>query len=127
ARFALGGGRLVLAGASTEVILQGATGEPIMWEETTPIDPLVLGESGIGAVRTLAGDRGGRWIGAEGVETLLADPAGRPLVVTAPVGEGVVVALADPELLHNANLASEDNAALALELIGGSGRQVVFV
>lgn len=134
-RFTLAGGRLVVAGESATPFLQGAIGYEVGWTHTDPlevlpVDPSEVGDGGrapLGSVRRLAGDAGGRWADAEGLTVLLSDPDQRAVIVSAEIEKGTVVALADAAPLHNDNLALEDNAALALELIGGAERDLIFI
>jgi len=133
-RFVLAGGRLVVAGEAATPFVQGATGRDVRWTSTDPsavleVDPSEDGDDGaaLGSVRRVAGDAGGRWAPADGLTVLLADRERRAVIVSTEVEAGTLVALADAEPLHNDNLASEDNAALALELIGGSGRELIFI
>jgi hypothetical protein len=128
------GGRLVLAGPATAPLLQAALGAPVGSVQVEPEDALVVvGDRSpdpaavTGSARTVAGDAGGRWEVDRSVRVHVVDGAERPVVLSAPVGTGEVVALADAALLHNRNLAEADNAALALGLAGGADRTVVFV
>lgn len=128
-RFVADGGRLVVAGANTEPLLQGATGTPVSWMAGPPVEGLhVEGPADlVGAAERVGGDEGGRWDGADGLQVLASDDLGRPAVVAGPAGDGTVIALAGAELLHNDHLADDDNAALALGLVGGADRTLVFV
>jgi hypothetical protein len=132
------GGRLVLAGPATTPLLQAALGASVESVRVDPVDALAVVDGGsaaavavTGSARTLAGDAGGRWVVPEAVESgvrvHVVDASDRPVLVSAPVGRGEVVALADADLLQNRHLARADNAALALGLAGGSGRTLVFV
>ena len=139
-RFVRGGGRLVVAGEATAPLVGAASTTGVAWELVEPVEvievvdaPPVSGggaagdpEPALGAVRWVTGDAGGRWANAADSTVLLSDADGRALIVALPVGSGTLVAVADADLLHNRNLALEDNAALGLELIGGDGRPVVF-
>lgn len=136
-RFLEDGGRLVLLGEGSAPLLQAASGAPVEWMAFAPSDVLEVepaaagggaaeGGETLGSVSRLAGDEGGRWVGTDLLDVVLVDAEGEAVVVSTPVSNGSVVAVADSALLHNANLAEEDNAALALELIGGADRPVYF-
>ncbi|CAN5909924.1 hypothetical protein BH23ACT2_BH23ACT2_19490 [soil metagenome] len=124
---ARGGGRLVLAGQATTDLLGAVSRTPVRWERDDPVDRLAVWVPGdvTGVAEEVAGDRGGRWADVGPLVPLLG-AGDRPALVAGPVGDGEVVALADAELLHNANLADGDNAAFALAL-AGSDAPVVFV
>lgn len=136
ARFLSDGGRLVLAGEASAPLVDAATATGAAWHRVEPVDLLLVTgasagsaatvERPLGSVRRVAGDAGGRWVNTTAMDVLLSDPEGLPVIVSHPVGPGTVVALADADPLHNRNLADEDNAALGLELIGGTGRPLVF-
>jgi len=138
------GGRLVLAGPGTAPLLEAASGaglEPSRREpqELLSVSPDADGVAMVaGSARELAGDTGWRWHpaseaaqGAGGggapVRVHAVDGDDRAVLVSAPLGSGEVVALAESAVLQNQNLARADNAALALALAGGEGRTVVFV
>jgi hypothetical protein len=58
---------------------------------------------------------------------LAGEDGGGPVIALAGAsGSGRVVAVADPSPIQNGFLASEDNAALALGLVGPTDRTVVF-
>lgn len=128
------GGRLVLAGPATTPLLQAALGASVESVQVDAEASLVVVDDGspdpaavTGSARTVAGDAGDRWEVDRAVRVHVVDGADRPVVVSAPVGAGEVVGLADADPLHNRNLAEADNAALALGLAGGGGRPLVFV
>lgn len=127
------GGRLVLVGEATTPLVRATTGGDLTWDGEEPLDPIeveVVGSgsdtAALGSLRRLAGDDGGRWSVAAGLDVLLADQEDRAVVVAGPARSGTVVAVSSAPLLQNANLASADNAALALALIGGSERPLHF-
>lgn len=124
------GGRLVLAGSETAPLLQAGLGASLDVAREDPEELLVVVDTAsdvTGGARSIAGDAGTRWVDLPAVTVHVVDGSARPVVVSAPLGAGQVVALADADLLHNDNLARADNAALALGLAGGDGRTVVFV
>jgi hypothetical protein len=133
------GGRLVLAGSASAPLLQAALGDAVGVDVVDPEASLAvvdggLGEGGFGegrsvtgTARSIAGDGGTRWTTRRQVGVHVADASGRPVVVSAPLGQGEVVALADADPLQNEHLARADNAALALGLAGADGQTLVFV
>jgi len=126
--FVVDGGTLVVAGAATEPIVGLLTGQRVRWQQRATTDELDVWvpDARTGGAERLAGDRGGRWRDI-GPLVPLVGADGQAAVVTAPVGDGTIVALADADLLHNQHLASADNAAFALALGGDAPRPVVFV
>lgn len=136
--FTTAGGRLVLAGPTTIGVLTSTTGvtavpgiagppdesEPA--DDSEPTDEItVTDRSGLaGRARVLAGDAGHRWSDTDGLEPI-AGPDDRPFALTAPVGAGRVIALADTEPLRNRNLARADNAAFGVAL--AADRPVVMI
>lgn len=126
-RFLADGGRLVVAGPVTAGLVGAFTGVPVevdAFDATDAVEVWVPTEY-TGAASSIVGDGGDRWV-AFGDLLPLAGSDGRPTIVTAPVGEGRLLALVDAGPLTNRHLAEGDNASLALAL-AGSGRPVVFV
>jgi hypothetical protein len=127
-RFVRAGGRLVVGGAGVEEWLEGVVGDPPRFDvapvdAATPTGDAPEGE-GIGLVR-LGGQGSFRRPGS--LEPLLAERGGVALVAVAgDVGQGRVVALADPTPLQNRLLGVADNAALALAVAGAGGTPVAF-
>ncbi len=129
ARFVQRGGHLVAGGAGAGDMLDAVLDDPPVMtgrgdETARPIGPPVAPElEGIGAVRA-AGS--GSWREPGGLEPILGGDNGRALAVAGDVGQGRVVALADPSPVHNALLAADDNAAFGLGIVGSPHRRVLF-
>ncbi|MBX3314177.1 MAG: DUF4350 domain-containing protein [Actinobacteria bacterium] len=126
-RFLDGGGRLVVAGPVTAGIVQAFTGVAVdvdSFDADAEVQVWVPTPY-TGAARTIVGDGADRWVGIDGLLPL-AGSDGRPTIVTAPVGDGRLLALVDAAPLSNRHLAEGDNATLGLAL-AGPGRPVVFV
>ncbi|MDP1794534.1 MAG: hypothetical protein Q8K63_10415 [Acidimicrobiales bacterium] len=75
-------------------------------------------------VRQLRADGFGAWENAPGSVLLRGD--GDVVAFSLSVGDGAVVALADPSILTNGLLAEADNAGFALGIVGAPGRRVAF-
>jgi uncharacterized protein DUF4350 len=128
-RFVRRGGHLVAGGEGADEWLGAVVDEPPLLSDDgvrtaspagSPPAPEVDG------VRTVRAGRLGSWEVAGGLRPILVGDEGRALAVAGDSGSGRVVALADPSPVHNGFLASDDNAALALGLVGGPGRKVLF-
>jgi hypothetical protein len=127
-RFVRAGGRLVAGGAGAAELLEKLLDDPPGFEPTpvdaaTPAGDAPEGD-GIGLVR-LAGEGSFRRPGS--LEPLLAERGGTTLVALAGnVGQGRVVALADPTPLHNRLLGAADNAGFGLAVAGPAETPVAF-
>lgn len=126
-RFVLDGGRLVISGRSAAPLVEALTGVPARIETFSAAEEIDVWVPTpfTGAATTLTGDAGSRWV-SYGPLLPLAGVDGRATVVTAVVGEGRLIAVADTDPLQNRFLASADNASFGLAL-AGPGRPVVFV
>ena len=62
----------------------------------------------------------------DGSETLLADAEGRVVAAAFDHGRGRIVLLADVTAVMNSSIATADNAAFSLGIVGEDGRPVVF-
>jgi hypothetical protein len=127
-RFVRAGGRLVAGGAGAEEWLEELVDDPPRFDDApvdaaTPTGNAPEGE-GIGLVRL--GGQGS--FGRPGsLQPLLAERGGVALVALAGnVGQGRVVALADPTLLQNRLLGVADNAGFGLAVAGPAGTPVAF-
>lgn len=112
------------------------------WLEAIVDEPPELGDDGsrtaspagdppapeVDGVRTVRASGFGSWEWVGRLRPVLAGEAGRgPVIAVAgDVGSGRVVALADPSPVQNGFLARDDNAALALGLVGPATRTVLF-
>jgi len=127
-RFVHGGGRLVVTGRAGAALVAAATSSSIGYDGMERSDrvPVWVPADDTGAAHELAGDRGGRWVDAGPLLPLAGDDQG-PSIVSADVGQGHVVAVADTAMLQNSQLGQADNAALGLALAGTPKRPVIFV
>jgi hypothetical protein len=127
-RFVRAGGRLVAGGAGADEWLEELVDDPPRFDAApvnaaTPAGDAPEGE-GIGLVRL--GGQGS--FGRPGsLQPLLAERGGVALVALAgDVGQGRVVALADPTPLQNRLLGVADNAGFGLAVAGPAGTRVAF-
>lgn len=122
------GGRVVVAGDpgnDATARLLGTDAEVARASSLGPFAPLVPAPetSGIAVVEA----EGNSVVSPAGGALPILGASGEALAVAVDVGAGRVVLLADPSPLQNALLASSDNARLALNLAGPSGREVQLV
>jgi hypothetical protein len=124
--FVEAGGRLV-AGGPGPSWLDGIVDHPPDWDSdgARTVRPLAPGPEvdSLTAVEA-AGD--GAW-GREGPALPLLGAREGPALVSARVGSGRALLLADASPLQNRLLDHADNAALGLALAGERGRRVIFV
>ena len=121
--FVESGGRLVVAGVNGGVLARvlgsdaptATSGEEIYTEFAPEL--LLLDEVEV---------QGTVGYEAEGDFTALASTQETVLAGRVAIGAGEVVFVGDESLFQNGRIAEADNAALALELAGESGRTVVF-
>ena len=125
------GGHLVAGGAGADEWLGAVVDEPpLLADEGTrtasPVgDPPAPEVDGL---RTVRAGRRGSWEVHGDLRPILAGDDGRgPVIAVAgDSGSGRVVALADTSPVQNGFLASDDNAALALCVVGAPNRVIVF-
>jgi hypothetical protein len=128
-RFAVAGGRVVVAGRGTERLLEALAGGPRPVRDRG--GPRTVVAAGRPAPETedvgTVSSAGAGWEKRPAAtDPVLGAPGAAPLLVVGRVGRGRVVALADSAPLQNAGLARADNAALALRVAGPRERPVVF-
>ncbi|MGH9009780.1 MAG: DUF4350 domain-containing protein, partial [Acidimicrobiia bacterium] len=123
------GGHLVAGGAGVDEWLGAVVDEPPLLADDgvrtaspvgSPPPPEVDG------VRTVRAGRRGSWEEVGELRPILAGEQSRAIALAGDSGSGRVVALADPSPLQNGLLAADDNAALALGLVGAPSRKVLF-
>ena len=119
--FVRDGGHLVAGGIGADEWLESVIAEPPVFDAAgvrtaTP----VVSESApeMEGIRTVRAGRFGSWSDPGGLGPVLAGDEGRVIALAGRSGRGVVVALADTSPVQNGFLASDDNAALGLALVG---------
>jgi hypothetical protein len=127
--FVRGGGHLVAGGAGADEWLGAVLDHPPTLADDgvrtaspvgSPPDPEVEG------IRTVRAGRLGSWSEPGDLHPILAGEEDRVIALAGGSGRGHVVALADPSPVQNRLLADDDNAALALGLVGNDDRPVLF-
>jgi hypothetical protein len=108
----------VMSDAATSFVRTPTDGKPVEAVASVATNPAltqlkVLGSTSFDPVSTIDA-------------TQLASRNGLPIVLSVPVGDGSIVALADSSMLTNRLLGEADNAAFALELMGNGTRPIVF-
>ncbi len=123
------GGRLIVAGRGGSPLLAPFAGAAVAWhpEGVQTAAPLVPTPE-TGGVQDVAGSGRGSY-GPTGALLPVLGGDGRVTMALgrAPVGNGVVVGVADARMLDNDHLARRSDAALALAVVGPVHRPVVFV
>jgi hypothetical protein len=126
-QFVQDGGRLIAGGASAVEWLEFITSNAPTWAPSRPAlftaDPSASETMGVRSVET---STGGVWSNVGSGRAVVGEPPS-VLVAEDDSGDGTVVAIADVSVLHNANLARADNAALGLVLAGEDARPVSFL
>jgi hypothetical protein len=122
------GGRLVAGGREPDSWVPTLLGWDPGWEGSSrrnwSAEAPVPAVSGVKRVRS-AGE--GAWENTGRAVAAVGDSAGPSLLLSAGLGSGQVLLLADASPLQNRLLARHHNAALALGLAGTRGRPVQFV
>jgi hypothetical protein len=124
-RFVAAGGRLVLGGGDLVATLGVLLPRPPTWAASGPevVTPVARVPE-VAGVHTVLTSGQGVWTSGPGTPAL-AGSRGSTLRVL-DIGRGRIDLLADPAPVENRLLASADNAQLALDLAGPSGRPVMF-
>lgn len=124
------GGHLVAGGAGVDEWLAAVVDEPPLLGDDGARIAVPVGDppaTEVDGVRTVRAGRSGSWEVVGQLRPILAGGDGGPVIALAGnSGAGRVVALADPAPVQNGFLAAEDNAALALGLVGPPNRTVLF-
>ena len=127
--FVRGGGHLVAGGVGVDEWLAAVVDEPPLLGDDGVRIALPVGDppAEVDGVRTVRAGRSGSWEVPGQLRPILAGADGGPVIALAgSSGSGRVVALADPSPVQNGFLAAEDNAALALGLVGPPDHAVLF-
>ncbi|HVW33507.1 MAG TPA: DUF4350 domain-containing protein [Acidimicrobiia bacterium] len=128
-RFVHLGGRLVAGGAGADGWLRAVLDHPPAITDEGPKtvrpagDPPAPEAAGVARIRTAGA---GSFDGALGDLHPVLEGDGDVVAAAGPSERGRVVILADPSPVQNGLLATDDNAALAVALVGGPGHTVYF-
>lgn len=127
--FVENGGRLVAGGllSSGDSWLKEIIDRPPTWSAggAASVEPLVPAPETVGVERVETAELG-HWSDAGSTLPFIGSEEGFTATLAAP-GGGRVVLLADSSPLHNGLLDHADNAAFGLQIVGESGRPVLFV
>jgi hypothetical protein len=123
-RFLNDGGRLVLGGWIGDDVIEslGALAPSRSFSGPT-ISTVISANPDTEGVVSVAGSGFGSFADLSGATALLGS-GGAATLLTQPVGSGMIVHLADAEIVSNAYIGQADNAILAANLAGG--RTVIF-
>ena len=123
-RFLNDGGRLILGGWIADDVVEslGALA-PARSFSGPEVSTVVSAHPDTEGVVSVAGSGFGSFADLSGATTLLGSD-GAATLLTQPVGDGVIVHLADAEIMSNAYIGRADNAILAVNL--AAGRTVIF-
>jgi hypothetical protein len=127
--FVRAGGRLVFGGGEPRIALLALFTTSPEWSSSSPTVELPAKDGGattsdVHEVRT-AGE--GEWVSFAGYRAPFHNSDGGAPLLERELGRGTIELMADASPLQNRLLASADNAQLALNLAGATGRAVVFV
>jgi Domain of unknown function (DUF4350) len=121
--FLVNGGRLVIGG-EVPYYFSALTDTPPAWDPSGPTRWELIDPS-LAPITRIVGTGDGSFATFGATEPLVGERA-RSLVAQTRVGRGTVVFIADASPFQNQLLATADNAALGLALVGEPGRTVVF-
>ncbi len=123
-RFLNHGGRLILGGwIGDDVIESLGALAPARSFSGPNISTVISAHPDTEGVVSIAGSGFGSFADLSGATTLLGSGAAATLLAQ-PVGDGMIVHLADAEIVSNAYIGQADNAILAVNL--AAGRTVIF-
>lgn len=123
--FVAAGGRLITGGRTSVESLEAIAGTPLGREQGSfPDGAALVPVPELAGVTEIVGDGSARFSDV-GEALPLFGAAGSALLVEGRRGDGEVLVLADSSPLANAQLASADNAQLAINLAGAPGRDQV--
>jgi hypothetical protein len=121
--FLVNGGRLVIGGTDP-AYFRALHDDPPHWQSGGPASWSQI-DASLSPIAKIVSTGNARFAGIGATHPLVGDASGA-LITEAPVGRGTIVFVADPSPLQNRLLATADNAALGLALVGEPGRTVVF-
>jgi hypothetical protein len=121
--FLINGGRLVIGGQFPSYFAM-LTDHPPEWDFSGP-STWELVDPALAPIARVVSTGDGSFVGVGATDPLVGRRASS-LVTQTRVGKGTVVFVADASPLQNQLLATADNAALGLALVGEPGRTVVF-
>jgi len=122
-RFVSSGGRAIVGGPEAEDALRAVGIDDVHWGGEGALVARPAATEPFVGVRVVHGDGVGEWSGR--ANPLLSDDD-HVIAVSIPVGDGELIALADPSPLTNAWLGEADNAGFGVALVGTGARPVVF-
>jgi hypothetical protein len=128
AAFVRAGGHLVAMGGASQALLRRVLGDKAApsWVPRGQMRARAIGSAPeVASVQMVDTAGQGSWT-RTGATHVLVTEKGSALVTAANLGAGRVIAVADSSVVQNGMLASADNAQLAVDLVGGPGRPVVF-
>lgn len=126
AEFVRDGGRLIATGRGAAALLTSLAGGRVRWApDGHPRSVVAAPVAEVDGVAAVTGNGQGRWSDAGPLLPMLIGE-GRPQALVGQMGEGRVIGLADPTIVHNRALARDDNALFSLQIAGAAGRPVAF-
>jgi Domain of unknown function (DUF4350) len=127
--FVKAGGLLVTGGREPQGTLPALLPAPPPWTGSGAARELAVAGGGptVAGVDAVSSAGEGSWTSSAGYRAPLRGPGEEALLLERGLGRGRLELLADASPLQNRLLASADDAQLALNLVGGRARPVVFV
>lgn len=123
--FVRGGGRLIAVVGSEPDWVDRLVPERPPWREDAPKEWVAApGARAAGGARRVESAGDGAWSTGEGA--IVRSGSGEALVLSEREGDGTLILVADTSPLENRLLDHDDNAALALALVGDRRRPVQF-
>jgi hypothetical protein len=124
--FVVTGGRLIAGGGETSAWLRQLSGGAPKWSRTGTKVAFPVGDPGeLQSITSVQAAGEGSWSDWGDSDAALRN-RGIALMNTVSFGSGHIVYLADASPLQNRLLAKADNAALGVDIAGGSDRPVLF-
>ncbi len=123
-RFLSGGGRVIVGNPEAEDALSAAGVDDVFWNADGAAVTRPAAVAPFIGVRTVRGDGFGQWKG-RAARPVLTD-GNHITAISVAVGEGELIALADPSPITNKWLGVADNAGFGVALAGDENRPVVF-
>jgi hypothetical protein len=125
-RFVQAGGRLILIGDDEIETMRSLAGSDVYWSaSSTTVAFATAAIPGGYAVHEVATDGAGSFTNVGGASVLVRSGSAT-LAAKIDVGRGQLTFIADPSVFANNHLAQDDNAALALDVVGAPKAAVTF-